>query len=132
MKAQSATSAQSLRATGSARRPGPPRSRAWRKMIPYVIGGALLAALVAGLMPRALEVEVETAKIGPLTVTVLEEGKTRIRHRYIISPPVAGYLNRVSLRPGARVEEGKTAVATIHPSPRDSLILALAPRPMRA
>ena len=117
MKTQPATSAQSLRATDSPRRAGPRRSGAWRKMIPYVIGGALLAAIVAGLMPHALEVEVEAARMGPLTVTVLEEGKTRIRHRYIISPPVAGYLNRVSLRPGARLEGGKTVVATIQPQP---------------
>ena len=58
---------------------------------------------------------------GPLTVTVLEEGKTRIRHRYIISPPVAGYLNRVPLRAGDRIEAGKTVLATIQPQPASFL-----------
>ena len=57
----------------------------------------------------------------PLAVSVLEEGKTRIRHRYMISPPVAGFLNRVELRAGAPVERGKTVVATIQPQPASFL-----------
>jgi HlyD family secretion protein len=60
-------------------------------------------------------VHVESAAItrGPLIVSVFEEGKTRIRHRYMISPPVTGYLNRVDLRPGAQIRRGKTVLATI-------------------
>lgn len=54
---------------------------------------------------------------GPLTVTVLEEGKTRIRHRYVISPPVAGFLRRVEYRPGTRVEAHKTILAVVEPQP---------------
>jgi HlyD family secretion protein len=58
---------------------------------------------------------VETAVVsrGSLTVSVLEEGKTRIRHRFEISPPVAGYLNRVALRAGAPIRAGETVLATI-------------------
>jgi HlyD family secretion protein len=50
-------------------------------------------------------------------VSVLEEGKTRIRHRYIISPPVNGYLRRLDLRAGAPIEAGKTVLATIQAEP---------------
>jgi ABC-type dipeptide/oligopeptide/nickel transport system ATPase subunit len=39
----------------------------------------------------------------------------RIRHRYVISPPVAGFLRRVELRPGASIEAGRTVLATIEP-----------------
>src|SRR5262249_8031725 len=42
-----------------------------------------------------------------------EEGKTRIRHRYMISAPIAGFLDRVELRPGARIQMGETVLATI-------------------
>jgi HlyD family secretion protein len=48
-------------------------------------------------------------------VTVLEEGKTRIRHRHVISPPMAGHLKRIELRAGARIEAGKTVLAEIAP-----------------
>lgn len=98
----------------------PPRSRkpaAWRRFIPHVIVIALLATIVAGLLPRAVEVETATVTTGPLEVTVLEEGKTRIRHRYVISPPISGYLNRIALRAGDRVVAGETVLATIQAQP---------------
>ena len=52
---------------------------------------------------------------------MLEEGKTRIRHRHIISPPVAGMLERIPLRAGDRIEAGKTVLAT-HPSAPSSFL----------
>ena len=91
------------------------RPRAWRKLIPYVIVAGLLAAIVAGLWPKPIRVETAAVNRGPLIVSVFEEGKTRIRHRYIISPPVAGFLNRVELRPGAPIQRGKTVLAAIEP-----------------
>jgi HlyD family secretion protein len=54
-------------------------------------------------------------------VSVLEEGKTRIRHRYVISPPFAGLLERVELRAGAAIKAGETVLATIQPQPSSFL-----------
>jgi HlyD family secretion protein len=68
-------------------------------------GAALLILIVSGLRTRPVEVEVGVVTTGPLTVTVLEEGKTRIRHRYLVSPPVSGYLRRVELRAGRADQE---------------------------
>lgn len=87
----------------------------WRKVIPYAIGGFVLLAIMNGLRPKPVHVETAIVTRGPLTVTVFEEGKTRIRHRYVITPPVAGFLNRVALRPGALIQAGKTVLATIEP-----------------
>ncbi len=83
--------------------------------MPYVVGAALLAVIVYGFLPKPIEVETASAGTAPLTVSVLEEGKTRIRHRFTISPPIAGFLNRVELRAGAPIEKGKTVLATIQP-----------------
>src|SRR5687767_4634364 len=69
----------------------PRRAGAWRKYLPWIIGGALLLAIIAGLWPKPIPVETARVMRGPLTVTVLEEGKTRIRHRYMISSPVGGF-----------------------------------------
>ncbi len=108
--------------TASADRAVAPRKAAsWRRFVPHALGVALLLVLVNALRPQPVLVEVGVVARGPLTVTVLEEGKTRIRHRYIISPPVAGYLNRVPLRAGARIEAGKTVLATIQPQPASFL-----------
>lgn len=112
----STTSATTAPARNRQRRPG-----AWRKFVPYAIGAALLVAIVAGLRPRPIEIETAIVATGPLTVTVLEEGKTRIRHRYVISPPVAGLLQRVPLRAGDKIEAGQTVLATMTAEPSSFL-----------
>ena len=114
MKAQTTT-------TTTAAPPRPRKPGAWRRFIPYGIVAALVFAIIAGLRPRPIEVETATVTTGPLDVTVLEEGKTRIRHRYTISPPISGYLNRIPLRAGDRIEAGKTVLATIQAQPSSFL-----------
>ena len=103
--------------TKPTRRPAARKPGAWRRYVPYAIGAGLLFLLVKALSPTPLSVEVGAVTQGPLTVTVLEEGKTRIRHRYLITPPVSGYLNRVPLRAGAPIKAGETVLATIQPQP---------------
>lgn len=77
----------------------------------------VLVALVGyGLKPQPIEVEVGTVTRGPLTVHVVEEGKTRIRNRYVVSAPVAGQMRRVPLKAGDLVEAGKTIITTIAPA----------------
>ncbi|MDR3402211.1 MAG: HlyD family efflux transporter periplasmic adaptor subunit [Chthoniobacter sp.] len=112
MKTTNETSPTTRRPAGTRKSAAP-----WRKYVPHAIGAALVLLLLNALRPQPLAVEIGTVKHGPLTVTVLEEGKTRIRHRFIISPPVPGYLNRVPLRQGDRIEAGKTVLATIQPQP---------------
>ena len=77
--------------------------------------------LLSAFWPRALEVELAEAKTGPMTVAVFEEGKTRIRQRYVVSPPVAGFLQRIELRAGARIEAGKTVLAVLTREPSSIL-----------
>jgi HlyD family secretion protein len=89
------------------------RRLAWKRHLPYAVGALLLLLLVNGLRPRPVEVETGMVTTGPLTVTVLEEGKTRIRHRHVVSLPVSGFLRRVELRAGASVKKGETVLAVI-------------------
>lgn len=98
-------------------RPGRRPARAWRKRLPYFLGALLLAAILAGLWPKPIPVETAAVARGPLTVTVWEEGQTRIRHRYVIHAPVAGFLNRVELRAGAPIQAGQTVLATLEAEP---------------
>src|SRR5262245_17390452 len=84
-----------------------------RRLVPYIVLAGLAIAIVAGFWPKPVRVETAPITRGPLTVSVFEEGKTRIRHRYMISAPMAGFLDRVELRPGARIQIGKTVLATI-------------------
>lgn len=97
------------------KRVGGKRKRGLGRFIPWVIGGGIVALIISSLIPKPTPVEVVTVSRGPLTVSVFEEGKTRIRHRYIISSPIAGVLNRVELRAGAPIKAGETVLATLKP-----------------
>ncbi len=91
------------------------------KVLPWILGGGFIALLALGFRPRPAIVSSAVVTTGPLTVTVLEEGKTRIRHRYVITSPVAGRLDRVPLRAGEKIEAGKTLLATLQPAPSSLL-----------
>ena len=80
-----------------------------------LVGIAALAVLVSALWPRPVPVDVATIVRGPLQVTVDEDGKTRVRERFVVSAPLTGQLARIDLDEGDAVEAGKTLLATIAP-----------------
>lgn len=65
--------------------------------------------------PRALPVEMATARRAPLSVSFSEEGRTRVRQKFRISAPVDGFLQRIVLEPGDEVKAG-TVVAMLRSS----------------
>jgi HlyD family secretion protein len=88
----------------------------FRKIFPWLMIIAVVGLIVAGLWPKPIEVETGSVVRSPLTVSVLEEGKTRIRNRYIVATPVAGMMKRVSLRPGDTVKAQETVLTSIEPT----------------
>lgn len=103
----------------AARRPR--LGRAGKRFIPWILVAGVVGLIVWSLKPKPLDVDMAIIKPGPLTVSVLEEGKTRIRHRYVISPTISGYLDRIPLRAGAPIIAGKTVLAVIQPQPANFL-----------
>ena len=77
-------------------------------------GLALLAVLGWAFAPRPVDVEVATATTGPFETTINEDARTRLRDRYVVSAPLAGRLQRPTLREGDAVAEGQV-VATLTP-----------------
>ena len=86
-----------------------------RRWLPYAGATILLALIIAGLWPKPTPVETARAVMGPLQTTITEEGKTRIRQRYLVSAPVGGHLRRIVLKVGDPVEAGRTVLAMIEP-----------------
>lgn len=80
-----------------------------------VAAGAATAALLAwAFAPRPLGVEVAAVAEGPFETSIEEDGKTRLRDRYVVAAPLAGTLARITLREGDAVEAG-AALASITP-----------------
>lgn len=85
-----------------------------RRILVIVVSVAVVLAVVYGFMPKPVQVDAIAAKKGPMRVTVDEEGKTRVRDRFVISAPVAGYLRRVELDVGDSAAKGQV-VAELEP-----------------
>jgi HlyD family secretion protein len=77
-------------------------------------GLAVLAVLGWALAPRPVEVEAAPVARGHFEHAIEEDGRTRLRDRYVVSAPVAAHLSRVTLREGDRVQAGDT-VAVLTP-----------------
>jgi HlyD family secretion protein len=75
----------------------------------------LLGALFLAFRPGPVRVDLVRAATGPLRVTVDEDGRTRIKERYVVSAPIGGLLRRIELHPGDHVTAGVTGVAVIEP-----------------
>jgi len=71
--------------------------------------GGVLAALVLlvawALRPQAVAIETAEVVRGTFEQTVSDDGKTRVRERYVVSAPLAGRLERIALRAGDTVEK---------------------------
>lgn len=74
----------------------------------------LLVLLAWALMPTALEVETTTVTQGRFERTVQEDGKTRLRDRYVISTPLTGRVARIDLKQGDAVARD-TVLAILWP-----------------
>lgn len=77
-----------------------------RKTWAYAIGGTAAAVLVLAwaFAPRPVAVETAQATQGHFETSIEEDGKTRVRDRFVISAPLAGVLERITLREGDAVQ----------------------------
>jgi HlyD family secretion protein len=72
--------------------------------------------IVVAWIPNPVEVEVAPVTRGPLVVTVNEDGRTRVKDRYVVSAPITGNLARPELEAGDTIEEGQV-LARLMPLP---------------
>lgn len=89
----------------------------WRRIATWgLLAGFLLAGVGYAFWPRPVPVDLAVLKRGPMTVTVDEEGRTRVRDVFVVSSPVAGRVRRIESNVGDAVVAGKTVVAYIEPT----------------
>jgi HlyD family secretion protein len=73
----------------------------------FVAAVIVMLGLVWGFWPRPVLIETGEVAERLLQVTVEEEGRTRVKDRYVLYAPVAGYLRRIELDVGDAVARGE-------------------------
>jgi len=91
------------------------------KAFMLLVAAAIVGGLVFAFIPRPLQVDLVKVDRGAVRVTVDEDGKTRIREKYVVSAPLNGRILRINLDPGDKVEAGKTLLTMIEPRDPDLL-----------
>jgi HlyD family secretion protein len=87
-----------------------------RNKIALAVAVLAVAALAAwALRPQPVAVEAAEVVRGPFEQTVIDDGKTRVRDRYVISAPLAGRVERITLDAGDTVRHGQV-VALLTPT----------------
>lgn len=98
----------------------------WSKRAAEILFGVVAMAVVAWFAwPAPISVDIVTLAKGPMEVTVDDEAKTRVRHVYTVSAPIAGRVLRIShparhkensLHVGDLVNADDTIVAIMQPA----------------
>ena len=87
-----------------------------RKILFWSAGAIALAVLAWQAMRDPVQMaSVVPVSRGPLEQSFLEEGKTRLKQRYVITAPLAGVVRRIRLQPGDAVQ-ARQVVAEIDPT----------------
>lgn len=86
----------------------------WLKRIfGLAAAAAVAAAAVYALLPKPVPVELGEVTKGRFEQTVDEDGRTRVRERYVVATPIAGKVLRIALKPGDEVSEGTTLASIV-------------------
>lgn len=83
----------------------------------YALWGTVVLIVVAGILyslrPQPVLVDVAIAEVGAMRVSVDDDGVTRIRERYVVSTPLTGRLQRITLEVGDEVHAEETVLARL-------------------
>ncbi|HET7362931.1 MAG TPA: efflux RND transporter periplasmic adaptor subunit [Burkholderiales bacterium] len=80
-----------------------------------IVVAGVAAAVVWALQPRPVLVETASVTSGVFEQTVSDDGKTRVRNRYVVAAPLAGHLDRIRFDAGDWVREGDV-IARLNPT----------------
>jgi HlyD family secretion protein len=85
-----------------------------KRAILVVLALGLIALLISAFRPKPVPVEVAKVARGDFEQTVDEDGRTRVKERYVVSSPVNGHLARITRRAGDAIEVNDV-LATVWP-----------------
>lgn len=87
-----------------------------RWLILTLVAGVFAAALFVVMRPKPVAVDLGTVDRGPMELIIENEGETRVAQTYVVSAPISGRLERVTIQPGDTVVQGETVLARMRPA----------------
>lgn len=99
-----------------------------RRLIASVAILTIAALLLWAFLPDPVRVETAPVTRGDLTVTVEAEGEARVREVVVVSAPISGLLQRITLHPGDAITAGQVVarIGPVTPALLDSRARAVA------
>jgi HlyD family secretion protein len=89
----------------------------WKRILLWsLLGLLLLLSLIWAFIPKPVSVDLMTLQPGEMTVTVDEEGETRVRDVFVLSAPISGRALRIDADVGDEVRAQQTVIAEIEPT----------------
>jgi len=89
------------------------KTNIWLALVGVLLVALIVYAMFGGFSPGKA-VEAARAKVGPIREFIDEQGITRLPQTYLITMPITGRIEAISLVEGSRVERGQ-AVARLVP-----------------
>lgn len=86
------------------------RRRPLYLLLPVLLGGVVTWAF----WPRGVPVDLQEIGAGTVRDLIVEEGRTRLRERHVVSAPFDGTVERITAEPGDAVTAG-TVLVRLHP-----------------
>lgn len=105
-------------------------ARVVKRVLLVVFGLTAVTGLVFAWLPEPVPVDLVAVNRGTIRVTVDEDGKTRVKDRYVVSAPLLATSARIDLQPGDHVSEGQllARLMPLQPALLDSRTKAQAER----
>jgi HlyD family secretion protein len=89
----------------------------WKRILLWsLLGLILLLIMIWAFIPKPVSVDLLTLQPGEMTVTVDEEGETRVRDIFVLSAPISGRALRIDAEVGDEVRAQETVIAEIEPT----------------
>lgn len=84
------------------------KSKRW--LIIIAISVVVIFVIAYGFIPGPVPVDIAKVSKGPMRVTIDEEGKTKVKEKFVISTPVPGFMRRIELEVGDPVKKGQKVI----------------------
>jgi HlyD family secretion protein len=89
----------------------------WNRRKATIVGisAAVVLLILWSMRPQPVPADFAQVTRGDLTVTIDDEGETRVKDVYVVSAPLAGRVERIDLEVGDEVIAGETVLALFQP-----------------